>query len=373
MSTPRRPVAPLLALLLVLGVLALLPSVLTPAPAAAAVPVDSRLGAQACALTGRVYVAGRGCARQRCVAGARMFKAGIDAELCQRAGRKGAEYARPISKARCGELGRVWIGAVNSCASNPDRARTVVPHARQCTSRAATYLNHTEAEGYYDECVSPRRFRAYQRIARRTDTSVTRVARDRSRANCSYRGGRVMSGGLCVERSGPPPEADLGGGLMVGDSVSWRADDELSRLWPGWTLDLRPGRRPNELAARLEHFRADHGDPTRLVVQLGTNRRAGYEEADFRRTMATVPDSVPVMLLVPFRNPTSTNGGQVAAVARYAQWFRTLARERPNTCLVDWASHARANLGRLADGEHPGAASEGWYARYVVRSWNGCF
>jgi hypothetical protein len=371
MFSSRRLVLPWLALLFVVGVLTALPPSVPSASAAA--PVDSRISARECSLLGRAYVGGRGCARLRCVAGADLFKGGSDAELCERRGRGGAEYARPISKARCGALGRVWIGAVNSCASNPERRRAVIGHAPQCAGRASTYLTHSETEGRYDECVTRATYRAYVRIARRTDRSVGRVALDRNPDNCSYRGGWVMVDGLCRERVGPPPASEWGGALMIGDSVSWRADDELTRLWPGWTLDLRPGRRLNELGGRLEHFRADHGDPTRLVVQLGTNRRAGYEESDFRRVIDSVPATTPVMIFVPYRTPNSTNAGQVNAVRRYSAWFRTLARQRPNTCLVDWASHARANLGRLADGEHPAAASEGWYARYVVRSWDGCF
>ena len=70
---------------------------------------------------------------------------------------------------------------------------------------------------------------------------------------------------------------------MVGDSVSWRADDELAARQPRWILDLRPGRRLDELPGRLDWFRANHGDPDRLIVQLGTNRRQGFNEGDFQR------------------------------------------------------------------------------------------
>ena len=98
-----------------------------------------------------------------------------------------------------------------------------------------------------------------------------------------------MQDGVCVQRSGPPPASDLGGFYMVGDSVSWRADDELARAAPRWELDLRPGRRLDELPGRLDWYRADHGDPDQLVIQLGTNRRRGFNEGDFRAVMATVP------------------------------------------------------------------------------------
>ena len=76
-----------------------------------------------------------------------MFKEGHDAELCQLRGPNGAEYARPIDSRRCKELGRIWIGEINSCASNPNRARLVVPNAPQCRGAAQVYVNHSEEEG----------------------------------------------------------------------------------------------------------------------------------------------------------------------------------------------------------------------------------
>ena len=71
-----------------------------------------------------------------------------------------------------------------------------------------------------------------------------------------------------------------GGVLLVGDSVSWRGSDELARLRPELTVDAEPARRPTELAARLDAFRAKHGQPAGLVVELGTNPAPGFRRRD---------------------------------------------------------------------------------------------
>jgi hypothetical protein len=335
------------------------------------VAVDRRLDHRECNLTGRVWTSG-GCARHHCVSGSVMFKEGHDAELCRLAGRNGAEYARPINSRRCAQLNRVWIGEINSCASNPNRARRMVEHSARCTGAASTYVNHSEEEGFYDECLTPHRVNQLRRIAKRKKISLNQVAVDRSRFNCSYRGGTVMKDGVCIRRPGPPPAADLGGFLMVGDSVSWRADNELAGRAPGWELDLRPGRRLDELPGRLDWFRSDHGNPDRLIVQLGTNRRQGFNEGDFRVVMASVPSTTPVMFLLPYRKFTGNNKGPVAATKKYAGWMRRLAADRPQTCLADWPTYAANHLANLVDGEHPDARHESWYARYVIHAWGRC-
>jgi hypothetical protein len=342
----------------------------TTATAGSGAAVDPRLSHAECNLTGRAWIGG--CARHRCVPGAAMFKEGHDAELCRLAGPGGAEYARPISAQRCRQLNRVWLGEINSCASNPNRNRRVVLASARCLGAASTYVNHSEEEGYYDECLTPHRVAELRQVAKRKKISLNQAALDRSRYNCSYRGGWVMQEGVCVRRPGPPPAADLGGFLMVGDSVSWRADDELAARQRGWDLDLRPGRRLDELPGRLEVFRADHGNPDQLIVQLGTNRRQGFNEDDFRTVMASLPDSTPVLFLLPYRKFNGDNSGPVAATKKYASWMKRLAADRPETCLADWPTYAAAHLSNLVDGEHPDARHEDWYARYVVRAWGNC-
>ena len=366
------PVRRALSILLAVLAMATALSVVTGSSADAAPEVDQRLSQGQCALTGRVWVAGRGCARHHCVKGATMFKEGHDAELCRLSGRNGAEFARPINSRRCADLGRVWIGEINSCASNPNRTRYVIPNAPQCAGAGLTYVNHGEEEGRYDECLTPGRVAKLNRIARRQGDSLNEAALDRNRFNCSYRAGWEMKSGTCVKREGPVPASQRGGFYMVGDSVSWRADNELAARQKDWVLDLRPGRRLDELPGRLSWFRANHADPSQVIVQLGTNRRQGFNEADFRDTIATIPDGTPVLFLLPYRKFTGANAGPVRATKKYANWMRRLAEVRPMTCLADWPTYASHHLSNLVDGEHPNAQHEDWYARYVVRAWGDC-
>ena len=368
----RRALALLLAVLVATTLTTTALSVVTGSPAGATPSVDKRLSQRQCALTGRVWVAGRGCARHYCVKGATMFKEGHDAELCELRGPKGAEFAQPIAADRCADLGRVWIGEINSCASNPNRARLVVANAPQCTGSGKTYVNHRELEGWYDECLSRHQVAKLSRVAKRKKASLNEIALNRNRFNCSYRGGYEMAGGTCVKRSGPVPASQQGGFLMVGDSVSWRADNELQARQPSWTLDLRPGRRLDELPGRLQLFRANHDQPDQLIVQLGTNRRQGFNEGDFRDTMASLPATTPVLFLLPYRKFQGDNAGPVKATKKYGRWMKGLAADRPLTCLADWPSVAASHLSNLVDGEHPDARHEGWYARYVVHAWGDC-
>jgi hypothetical protein len=339
---------------------------------AQAASYDRALGRGECALTGRVFVAGQGCSRTRCLPGATLDKTGRDAELCERRGPHGWAYGQPINQRRCAALGRRWVDEVNICASNPDRARRVVRGAPQCTDPRATYVNHSEEEGYYDECLPPNRLRKAERFAKRQRLSLNKAALDLNRFNCSYRAGWVMSGGRCTKRLGPVPADALGGTFMTGDSVSWRADGEIHARARSWVLDLRPGRRLDELQGRLDWFRANHGEPDRVIIQLGTNRRAGYTEQQFRATMATIAPGTPVLMFLPYRHPDAGNASLVSATKKYAGWIRSLAAERPSTCLADWPSYAAQHLGNLVDGEHPDRQHEGWYARYVLRSWAQC-
>jgi hypothetical protein len=364
----RRAFALLLAVLAVAAAL----TVVAGSAADASASVDRRLSQGQCGLTGRVWLPGRGCARHFCVAGATMFKEGHDAELCKLRGRHGAEFARPINSRRCADLGRIWIGEINSCASNPNRARLVVPNAPQCRGGGKTYVNHREEEGWYDECITPGRLAKLQKIARHKRQPLNEVALDRNRFNCSYRAGWAMKGDTCVKREGPPPASQQGGFLMVGDSVSWRADNELYAREKHWVLDLRPGRRLDELPGRLGWFIANHAAPDQVIIQLGTNRRQGYNEGDFRTTMSVLPATTPVLFLLPYRKFQGDNAGPVAATKKYAQWMRNLAADRPLTCLSDWPKIAASHLSSLVDGEHPDSRHEDWYAKYVVRAWGTC-
>jgi hypothetical protein len=366
-AAPRRTGALLLAALL-LPLLALLGS----SPADASVHVDPRLSHNLCDLTGRVWVADDGCARYQCVPGARPFKEGYNAELCERRGRGGAEYARPIDSRICTALHRIWIGQINSCASNPDRARHTVPRAPQCFGRWTTYVDHSEAEGRYDECLTPQRVAKLRRIAERHHTPFAEVALARSQVNCDQDAGHVMKNGLCVLRTGPIPAGDQGGLLMVGDSVMWRAENELGARHPQWDTDGIPGRKIGDLQARLDWYRLDHGNPSQLIVQLGNNATPQFTRGQFDAVVGTLPAATPVMLILPYRAAQSEDHDAVSATIRYQHWERLLGASRPNTCVADWPSVAEAHPDNLVDGEHPDDSHEVWYAKWVSQVWSDC-
>ena len=168
------------------------------------------------------------------------------------------------------------------------------------------------------------------------------------------------------------PASQQGGFYMVGDSVSWRADDELAGREPNWILDLRPGRRLDELPGRLDWFRANHGDPDQVIVQLGTNRRKGFNEGDFRDTMRPSRPARRCCSCCPTGSSRATTPARSRPPRSTPAGCERLAAQRPMTCLSDWPTYAATHLSNLVDGEHPDAQHEDWYARYVVRAWGDC-
>ena len=142
-------------------------------------------------------------------------------------------------------------------------------------------------------------------------------------------------------REGPPP-ADLGGFLMVGDSVSWRADDELAAREPRWA---RPAPRPppRRAAGPAGLVPRRPRQPDQLIVQLGTNRRRGSRGRLPRRdghAPGQHAGAVPAALPQVHRR----NEGPVRAAKKYANWMRRLAANRPQTCLADWPTYAVNHL-----------------------------
>ena len=220
---------------------------------------DRSLRPGECALLGRTYATGLGCARDRCVEGAVPWRKVAGAEACALVGQpKGFGYAATVDVRQCQDLHRRWIAAVNYCASQPDRSLAAVRDAPQCAGPASIYVTLSETEGRYDECLTTAQVAALSRQAAEHGTTLAAEVAARQR--------RAVPGS--------------GGVLLVGDSVSWRGSDELARLRPELTVDAEPARRPTELAARLDAFRAKHGQPAGLVVELGTNPAPGFRRRD---------------------------------------------------------------------------------------------
>jgi hypothetical protein len=326
---------------------------------------DRSLHAADCGLLGREFVPGLGCARDRCVDGATPWRRAAGAEACALVGKPpGFGFAATVPASRCVALHRRWIDQVNYCASQPDRSVPFVRDAPQCTGAASVYVILAETPGRYDECLTPARADELSRLAAARGTELADEVAVRSSTQCVDRPGHAYVDGRCTHDAG---HRHTGGGvLIVGDSMTWRGGDELARLRPGFAIDGEPARRPTELAARLDAYRAGHGQPSGLVVELGTNAAPDYGRADLAAVVRTLPAAAAVLFVLPYVEA----GGP--APSRFAAWMRSVAAARPGTCVADWPAYVRAHPGLLQDGIHVRNDAEGEWARWVSEQWARC-
>ncbi len=313
---------------------------------------DRSLRPGECALLGRAYTTGLGCARDRCVEGAVQWRKVAGAEACAQVGQpRGFGYAATVDVRQCQELHRRWIAPVNYCASQPDRSLAAARDAPQCADPAGIYVTLSETEGRYDECLTTARVAELTRQAAVHGTTLAaEVAAQQRRAK-------------------PSP----GGLLMLGDSVSWRGSDELARLRPELTVDAEPARRPTELATRLDAFRAERGEPAGLVVELGTNPAPGFKRRDLAAAVRSLPATTPVMFVLPYVEVASDPVVASSWSRQFDGWMRSVAAGRPHTCVADWPAYVRSHPGLLQDGTHPRNDAEAIWARWVLVQWSRCF
>ena len=330
---------------------------------------DPSLGPDDCALVGRRFVAGAGCSRRQCVPRAVLRKALVNAEKCALRHQGRYSFGAAIDFQRCRALHRRWIDQVNWCAANPDRAMRVIKRAPQCTGRYTVYLSQDESEGNYDECLRPARYRQLKRIAKAEGTTVRRAAYLRSEASCRYRPGHVYADGLCVD-VGAPAGAP-GSTVLIGDSIAYRGSDELARRGLNVVLDAYPGRRMSDLEERVDRFRRGYGEPAGLILELGTNS-ARTTDQDLVRIVSQLPASTRLMLVVPYRAKSAAARKQEPFTVRYGRLMRSLASQRPGTCVADWASEVSRRPSLLVDGVHPTRPGETAWARWILRSWTSC-
>ena len=312
---------------------------------------DPAVRAGECALLGRAFVPQLGCARDRCVEGSVPWRKVPGAEACALAGQpQGFGYAATVDVRHCRDLHRRWIAAVNYCASQPDRSLMAVRDAPQCTRPASVYVILSELDGRYDECLTPALAEALSREAARDGTTLASVLADR-------------------QRRAPVSQV---GALMVGDSVTWRGNDELARLQPELTVDGEPARRPTELPARLEAFRAQHGQPTGLIVELGTNAAPGFGRRDLAAAARSLPAGSPVMFVLPHVEVGNDPVVVSSWSQRFGGWMRSVAAGRQHTCVADWPAYVRSHPGLLQDGIHVRNDAEAVWARWVLAQWARC-
>lgn len=332
-------------------------------------PVDARLGRRACGLLGRAWVE-EGCSRTVCRRGVDTARVNANAEMCSTP--SGAFYARAIDVRVCRALHRPWIAEVNLCASHPARAAGVVTRASQCVGSASDYLVLRESQARWDECVTPSRRRELERIAAKAGQPLRVVALQRSRTLCALRDHTVYVDGVCRSTGAGAPQGAPTGTLLVGDSISWRGNDELARLRPRWVLDALPGRRVTQLSVRVRAYLAAHVAPSTLVLALGTNPATSWTKQDYVDATALVPEDTRVLLVTPYRAPEANDARAVSQIDTYDRWLREIASARPHTCLADWRGLAVDRPEVLIDGTHQTPDGEGAWAQLITASWDAC-
>jgi hypothetical protein len=366
-AAPRRTAVVLLtALCLVVPALLGLTSSATAAGSTAA--YDRSINEATCDLLGREYEKGSGCSRTRCVNGAQLFRKTFGAEACQLKGQGTYGFIATIDYRTCAALGRRWIRQVNFCASYPDRSVTAVYDAPQCVGARSVYVRNTEEDGYYDECLTPARVDELVGIARTAGSDLTAEASLRSGVQCEHRPATSYIDGRCVADPGSVPAK--GGVLMVGDSLTWRGSDELGKMRRTFTLDGEPARKISELQGRLDYYVSGHGQPTGLIIALGTVPTAGYGKAKLVKSVRSVPRSTKIMLVMP--HIALASGKSSPRTAKIGRWMKAIATSRGRTCVANWPSFVQSRRGMLADGVHVKNTQEKIWAKFMSKQWGRC-
>jgi len=345
-------------------------TLVTSAASAAGGGYDNQLSPGDCELLGRVYSKGAGCARTRCVSKAHLYRKVYGAEACQLRGQGEYGYVSTIDWRRCAALSRRWIASVNYCASYPDRSATAVYDAPQCTGPANVYVTLSEKDGYYDECLTPARVKALIGYARSEGSTLEAEASLRSDLQCQFRPESAYVDGKCVSAPGSRPAT--GGIVMVGDSLTWRGTDELSRLRGTFTIDGEPARQISELRSRLDDYQALYGVPKGVIVALGAvPPPKGFGKSDLAKVIKGLPSTADVMFVMPYAELVP--GKATKNTQTIVGWMKSIAKGRRKTCLADWPSYVRGHQGILQDGVHVKHSAEGGWARFIDQSWSRCF
>jgi hypothetical protein len=332
---------------------------------------DAGLDEADCVLLGRDFVERLGCSRTTCEPGAVPWRTTYGAEACTlRGAPKGYGFAATVDVRLCKALHRRWIAEVNYCASEPDRTTGSLFNAPQCMPPATVYVTLRESEGYYDECITTDRAGELVQRSVIDGSSLEDEVALRSNVQCPYRPGHVFVDGACVVDPGFHPTG--GGVLMIGDSLTWRGSDELGRLRPTFTLDGEPARPATELAARLAHYRAGHGDPSGLIIELGTVPAKRFAQRDLATVVRSLPRATRVMFVLPYYELRTDPVVVTPQSKRIDRWMRDLARSGEHSCVAEWPAYVRAHPATLQDGVHAKHRAEGRWAHWISQEWSHC-
>ena len=218
------------------------------------------------------------------------FRRTFGAEACALRGQPtGYGFVSTIDVRRCEALHRRWIAAVNYCASEPDRSVTAVYDAAAVHRHGERLRDAHRGRGLLRRVPDARSApTSWPSGAGNEGSSLTNETSSAVHAP-SAPTARATSTSTTSASATPTPQPTGGGVVMIGDSLTWRGSDELARLRPTFTLDGEPARKLTELKARLDFFRAGHGQPDGLIIELGTSPAPSFKQRD----LAQIVDSVP--------------------------------------------------------------------------------
>lgn len=126
--------------------------------------------------------------------------------------------------------------------------------------------------------------------------------------------------------------------LVVGDSMTFRAQEELRNGKPDWEwhIDAVKGSNVTTLHDRIKAWRNANGQPDLLIIALGTNGDPNWTKQDYVEATWLVYKTVPIVFQTVYRS--AADWGQAAhdRMQQYSQWMNQIATDRPNSSAGQW-------------------------------------
>lgn len=126
--------------------------------------------------------------------------------------------------------------------------------------------------------------------------------------------------------------------LVVGDSMTFRAQEELRNGRPDWEwhIDAIKGSNVTTLHNRIRAWRDANGQPDLLIIALGTNGDPDWTKQDYVSATWLVNKDVPIVFQTVYRS--AADWGQAAhdRMQQYSSWMNQIATERKNSAAGQW-------------------------------------
>jgi hypothetical protein len=140
--------------------------------------------------------------------------------------------------------------------------------------------------------------------------------------------------------------------LVIGDSLTYRATDQLAALHPDWMIDGVPGRGLTALIPVLKKHLAADGAPETLVIALGTNSLPGNNGDVYADAVALVPASTRVVFVTLYRDPVIYGAETADRMRALSHVMSEVAADRPGSVVAWWRSLVVQHPELLVDGVH---------------------